>query len=87
MVGQRGQDGTIIARSVLLNPEDAFSFFDMGFYSRDSRQPGQASEDSGEGSQEHDLNWGGGNNSFFGGGQGHGPTSGGTGGSSGQHSP
>ena len=87
VVGQRGEDGTIIARSVLLNPEDAFSFFDRGFYSGDSRQPGQTSEASDEGSQEHGPNWGGGNNFFFGGGQGHGPTSGGTGGSSGQHSP
>ena len=87
VVGQRGEDGTIIARSVLLNPEDAFSFFDRGFFSGDNRQPVQTSEDAGEGSQEHAPNWGGGNNFFFGGGQGHGPTSGGTGGSSGQHSP
>ena len=87
VVGQRGEDGTIIARSVLLNPEDAYGFFDRGFFSGDSRQTSQTSEASGEGSQEHDPNWGGGNNFFFGGGQGHGPTSGGTGGSSGQHSP
>ena len=87
VVGQRGEDGTIIARSVLLNPEDAFSFFDRGFFSGDSPHTVQTSEDSGEGSQEHDPNWGGGNSFFFGGGQGHGPPSGGTGGSSGQHSP
>ena len=85
VVGQRGEDGTIIARSVLLNPEDAYGFFDRGFFSGDSRQTGQTSEASGEGGQEHDPYWGGGNNFFFGGGQGHGPTSGGTGGSSGQH--
>ena len=87
VVGQRGEDGTIIARSVLLNPEDAYGFFDRGFFSEDGRQSVQTSEASGDGSQEHGPNWGDGNNFFFGGGQGHGPTSGGTGGSSGQHSP
>ena len=81
LVGQPGVDGTVEARSVLLNPEDAYGFFNTGFYSRDSQQWLQSERDadfSGREGQEHGPNPGG---FFFGGGQQHGPSSGGSGGS------
>lgn len=82
VVGQPGADGTVEARSVLLNPEDAYRFFNAGCFSRDSQQWGQNSEGEGDltgrENQEHGPNPGG---YFFGGGQQHGPSSGGGGGS------
>ena len=87
VVGQGEPDGTIIARSVLLNPADAYSFFDRGHLSGVSQPPAPTSEGSGDGNQGHSPLWGGGSNFFFGGGPGHGPTSRGSGTGSGQHSP
>ena len=82
LVGQPGVDGTVEARSVLLNPEDAYAFFNTGFFSGDSYQRGQISEGeagfSDRENQEHGPNSGG---FFFGGGQQHSPSSGGSGGS------
>ena len=81
LVGQPGADGNVEARSVLLNPEDAYGFFSTGFSSKDSQQWGQISEEdalTGRENQEHGPNTGG---YFFGGGQQHGPSSGGGGGS------
>jgi len=83
LVGQPGVDGTVEVRSVLLIPEDAYGFFNIGFFSRDSQQWGQSEGDadfSGREGQEHGPNPGG---FFFGGGQQHGLSSGGSGGSSG----
>ena len=82
LVGQPGVDGTVAARSVLLNPEEAYGFFNTGFFSRDSQREGQISEGdvefSGREDQEHNPIPGG---FFFGGGQQHGSRSGGSGGS------
>jgi len=82
LVGKPGVDGIVEARSVLLNPDDAYRFFNTGFFSRDSQQLEQLSERdaefSGREDQEHGPNPGG---FFFGGGQQHGPSSGGGGGS------
>lgn len=82
LVGQPGVDGTVEARSILLNPEDAYAFFNTGFFSRDSQQRGQISDGdadlSGREGQEHGPNPGG---FYFGGGQQHGPSSGGADGS------
>ncbi len=82
LVGQRGVDGTVEARSVLLNPEDAYAFFNTGFFSRDSQQWRQTLEGdadlTGREDQGHGPNPGG---FFFGGGQQHSPRSGGAGGS------
>ena len=81
LVGEPGVDGAVEARSILLNPEDAYGFFNTSFFSRDSQQRGQTERDansSGREGQEHGPNPGG---FFFGGGQQHGPSSGGGGGS------
>ena len=82
LIGQPGVDGTVEARSVLLNPEDAYAFFNTGFFSWDRQQRGQISDGdadfSGQADQDHGPNPGG---FFFGGGQQHGPSSGGSGGS------
>ena len=81
LVGQPGVDGTVEARFVLLNPEEAYVFF-KSFSSRDSQQWGQSELDaslSGREDQQHGPNPGG---FFFGGGQQHGPSSGGGGGGS-----
>ena len=81
LVGQPSVDGTVEARSVLLNPEDAYGFFNTGFFSRDSQQGRQISEgdadSSGRENQEHNPIPGG---FFFGGGPQHGSRSGGGGG-------
>ena len=86
LVGQPGVDGFVEARSVLLNPEDAFGFFNTGFFSRDSQPWGQISEGdtdlTGREDQGHGPNPGG---FFVGGGQQHGPSSGGGGGGSFSH--
>ena len=81
LVGQPGADGMVEVRSVLLNPEDAYGFFNTGFFSGDSQQLGQFSEEDAASREDqgHGPNPGG---FFFGGGQQHGPSSGG-GGSSG----
>ena len=79
LVGQPGVDGTVEVRSVLLNPEDAYAFFNTGFFSGDIHQRGQISEgEADREDQEHGPNPGG---FFFGGGQQHTPSSGGSGGS------
>ena len=82
LVSQPGVDGTVEAMSVLLNPDDAYGFFNSEFFSRDSQQGEQNAvgdvESSGRDNQEHNPNPGG---SFFGGGQQHGGSSGGAGGS------
>ena len=86
LVGQPGVDGTVEARSVLLNPEDAYAFFNTGFFPRDGQQWGQISERdadlTGREDQGHGPIPGG---FFFGGGQQHGPSSGGGGGGSISH--
>ena len=87
VVGHRGQSGATIARSVLLNPQDAYGFFGRGFLPGFGQQPVQTAESSDDDRQEHGPNPGGVNSFFFGGGQEHGPTSGGAGAGSGQHSP
>ncbi|MCI0793791.1 MAG: hypothetical protein J4O03_10030 [Chloroflexi bacterium] len=82
LVGQPGVDGIVEARSVLLNPEDAYGFLNTGFFSRDSQHWEQISEGdalTGREDQGHAPNPGG---FFFGGGQQHGPGSGGGGGGS-----
>lgn len=82
LVGEPGADGTVEARSVLLNPEDAYAFFNTGFFSRDRQQRGQISDGdadfSGQEDHDHGPNPGG---FFFGGGQQHSPSSGGSSGS------
>jgi hypothetical protein len=79
LVGEPGTDGAVEARSILLNPEDAYGFFNTNFFSRDSRQRGQSEGDANFSSregQDHSPDPGG---FFFGGGQQHGPSSGGSG--------
>ena len=86
LVGQPGVDGIVEARSVLLNPGDAYRFFNTVFFSRDSQQWGQRSEEgalTGREDQGHAPNPGG---FFFGGGQQHGPIPGGGGGGGGSFS-
>ena len=81
LVGEPGVDGAVEARSVLLNPEDAYGFFSAGFFANDRQQRGQSeiiTNFSGRESQEHSPNPGG---FFFGGGQQHGSSSVGGGGS------
>jgi len=77
IVGQTGADSGVEARSILLNPDDAFGFFGRGFFSGSRQQPVRISGgdfgSSDAGRQEHTPGGGGG---FFGGG-----------GSFGQHRP
>jgi len=87
VVGHRGQGDTTIARSVLLNPQDAYGFFGRGLLPGYGQQPVQTAESSDADGQEHSPNVGGVNSFFFGGGQGHGPASGGASSGAGQHSP
>jgi len=80
LVGEPGLDGAVEARSVLLNPEDAYGFFNTNFFSRDSQQRREGdSNPTGREGQEHGPNPGG---FFFGGDQQHGPSSRGSGGAS-----
>jgi len=80
LIGEPGLDGAVEARSVLLNPEDAYGFFNTNFFSRDSQQRREGdSNPTGREGQEHGPNPGG---FFFGGGQQHGPSSRGSGGAS-----
>ena len=79
IVDQTGADSGVEARSILLNPDDAFGFFGRGFFSGSRQQPVRTSGgDAGSSDadrQEHSP-FSGGGGGFFGGG-----------GSSGQHQP
>ncbi len=88
VIGQPGEDGVVAARSILLNPDDAFGFFGWGFFSGSRQHPvGTSGGEAGSSDpdrQEHSP----GSGFFFGGGQQHSrPIPGGSGGSFGQHQP